>query len=104
MRAKLLRPIDPGEIRTETFDFTADLGTETIASADPVTASVVRGGDDPTPADILNGASTTSGVFVYQSVTGAGAVANVDYKLRSRVTTNTGRKLVLVGILPVRTA
>lgn len=100
-RAKLLRPKDPGETRTETFDFTADLGAETISSADTVTATVYRG-TDLSPSLLLNGASTQSGVFVYQSV--IGGVADVDYKLRARVTTNTGRKLVLAGILPVRDA
>lgn len=101
MPAKYLRPKDPAETRTERFDFTLDLGGETISTFDAVTATVVRGAD-PTPAALLNGAATQTGAYVYQSV--IGGVADADYKLRSRVTTNTGRKLVLVGILPVRTA
>lgn len=100
-RAKLLRVKDPGETRTETFDFTLDLGIETIASADAVTATVYRG-TDATPSALLNGASTFVSPFVYQSV--IGGLANVDYKIRSRVVTSSGRKLVLTGILPVRDA
>ncbi len=99
--ARYLSPKDPAETRTETFEFAAYLGGETIGSADAVTCSVYRG-TDASPGAVLNGASSTSGTKVTQSVTLG--VADVDYKLRSRITTNTGRKLVLPGILPVRTA
>lgn len=94
---------DPGEVLVLTFDFTKDLGGETIV-APPAVAVTVHAGGDGTPAAILDGAAQLDATSkkVLQSV--QGGVAAVDYRLQVTVDTNGGRTLVMAMILPVRPA
>ena len=94
---------DPEEVVTLTFDFTKDLGAETINGA-PVIALTVVSGTDPASAAVLNGAAQLDGTskMVVQSV--KAGVANVDYRVKVKVPTTGGRVLTLARILPVRDA
>jgi hypothetical protein len=92
---------DPEEVVTLTFDFTDELGAETIEPGPAVTIAV-RKGADPDVAQVVNGAPQVSGATVLQSV--KAGVAGVDYAVRCKVTTSGGRVLVLGRVLPVRNA
>lgn len=93
---------DPSEIVTVTFDFTSELGSETI-SGSPTVTNEVAGGTDAAFASMLNGApSASGGNKVLQSV--KLGVHGVNYKLKALVNTSASRTLVLSAILPVRSA
>jgi hypothetical protein len=92
---------DPAEAISLPFDFTADLGTETIASVAP-TSVTVDVGTDAAVASVPNGTPVVVGGLVYVPV--KAGVHLVDYVVRCAATTNTGRVLVMAGLLPVRTA
>lgn len=86
---------DYEEVRPVTFDFTADLGAESILTA-TVSAGTIAGSDS-NPSAIITGGSTISGPKVIQSI-GQGLIG-VDYLLRCKITTSGGRTLVLSGSL-----
>ena len=81
-------PKDPQEIKTAVFDFTNQLGTNTISSA-AVTVDVVRGVDAASAA-MLSGAAITSGAYVRQLV--ANGVLGVSYALHCVVTDAAGQR------------
>jgi hypothetical protein len=92
---------DPSEVQTLAFDFSPDLGTETLAA--PLTVGVeLLAGTDASPNDIINGSPVIVGSTVVQSVTGG--VSNCDYRIWSKAQTSGGRTLVVAGVLPVRDA
>lgn len=87
-----------GETADYQFDFSSRLAVgETISSA-TVTATVYSG-TDASPSSIINGADSTSGAIVTQSITGG--VLGVLYELICAATTSTGQVLQLVGILAI---
>jgi hypothetical protein len=94
---------DPEEILTLTFDFSADLAGETINGA-PVVSVAAYSGTDAAPGDVLNGAAQLDGTStkVLQSV--KAGLADVDYRVKVKVTTAGGRTLAMARILPVRNA
>ncbi len=82
-------PKDPQEIKTVIFDFTNQIGTNTLNSA-TVGVSVLSG-SDPFPDSICNGSPTVSATpYVRQRV--VGGVLGVSYKLTCVATDNTGDK------------
>jgi hypothetical protein len=89
---------DPEEIVDPSFDFTKDLGAEQIQAGTPVVTIAVVSGVDAGAAAMLQGAPTIVGNIVFQRL--RDGLDKVDYKLRCKVTTSGGRKLVLA--LPVR--
>lgn len=91
---------DPEEVVVLSFDFAAELGTESLAS--PVFAASVHRGTDPDVAQLPNGAPVVQGSKVLQSV--KAGKDGVDYYVRMKAQTSGGRTLVLAGILPVREA
>lgn len=93
---------DPEEVVTLTFDFTADLDGETVSA--PVVSVSTFAGVDAAPGNVLNGAAQVDGTAtkVMQSV--RLGLADVDYRVKARVTTSGARTLVLARILPVRNA
>lgn len=90
---------DPAEVLVLAWDFTAELGAETLSAVTSVTASVLAG-TDPSPASLLSGAPGISGASVTQII--QGGVAGCDYQLKAQVSTSGGRVLVLSGLLPLR--
>jgi hypothetical protein len=93
---------DPEEIIVATFDFTKDLGTESITAASQAVAASVVSGVDAGVAGTLLGAPSVAGSLVYQKF--QLGVGGNNYKLRCRVDTSAGRRLVLSLIIPVRAA
>jgi hypothetical protein len=94
---------DPEEIVDLSFDFTKDLGDELINGAVPVVVSVaLQKGVDADVGLVIQGAATIVGKIVFQRV--RLGVALCDYRFRCRIDSNTGRRLVLPLLLPVRTA
>lgn len=102
MTPQRLDPKTVAEKVTITFSFaTALVAGEAITT----TASVIVApyiGADAAPSAMLNGAATvdTANGLILQSF--MGGVAVVDYLLTARVTTNQGRVLEDLAILPVR--
>jgi hypothetical protein len=90
---------DPDETRYVTFDFTDDLGAETVSSVQPCTISV-DGGVDASASSVLSGSASNVGAIVQQKV--VGGVHGVNYKIEAKIVTSGGRTLVLPAILPVR--
>lgn len=87
-----------GETKNYVFDFTSELApSETISSA-TVTATVYSG-TDGSPSAIINGADTTSGPRVTQSITGG--VAGVIYYVVCSATTSASQILRRVGYIAV---
>lgn len=93
---------DPAETNTLAFDFSPDLGTETLAAASQTSGIELLAGTDASPANVLNGAPAISGALVMQSV--KAGVAGCDYRVWAKANTSGGRTLVVAGVLPVRTA
>ncbi len=92
----------PNKVSTEsiivTFDFTNDMGAgEAISTA--VTTAAVSQGIDPSPANILSGASTISGLTVLQRIIGGSS--GVIYCLTCTITTGAGNTKILKGTIPV---
>lgn len=92
-----LPPKSTAEIVPIQFDFTAELGAETVITQ-LVTASLLSGYDS-TPANVLSGSATNVSGVITQTITG-GIAGNV-YKLTAKITTSGNRTLVLVAYLPV---
>lgn len=92
---------DPEEIIDASFDFTSDLDGETIAAASAIVTIALASGADPGVAAMLSGAPTIAGAIVFQRL--VNGVDQAVYRLRCKITTSSGRKLVLPLTLPVRT-
>lgn len=90
---------DPAEVVIISFDFSAELVTESITGS-PTVACTVHKGMDTSPGAVIYGAPAVVGQTVMQTV--CAGIDVVDYKLRALITTSGGRTLVLSGILPVR--
>lgn len=80
------------------FDFTSKLAAGETISTKVVTATVLSG-VDPTPSAIVNGAATSSGSIVTQSITAG--VLGVFYLLVCKITTSLSQTLSLGGVLLV---
>lgn len=93
---------DPAEVQVLGFDFSPDLGTETLSTGTMQSGVELLAGEDPSPSSLLNGAPTIDGSTVVQSV--KEGVAGCDYRVWAKVQTSGGRVLVVAGILPVRDA
>lgn len=93
---------DPAETQALAFDFSPDLGTETLTAASQTSGIELLAGTDAAYASVLNGAPVISGTKVLQSV--KLGVHNCDYRVWAKANTSGGRTLVVAGILPVRTA
>lgn len=94
------QPKDTAERISLPFDFTLDLGSETIVTA--TAAFAVDAGTDATPGNMANGSTVITGAIV--SVPVKDGVAQVDYVVTCTATTSGSRVLVLAGLLPVRVA
>lgn len=94
-------PKDPAEKVTLTFDFSAELGSATIAGTPVCTVTLVAG-TDASPSSLLSGAAQVSGGNVLQLVHNGSAGA--DYDVKCTATLDDTRILVLGRILPVRSA
>jgi len=79
------------------FDFTSDLGAETITAIAMTVVPMV--GADVAPSGLLNGSPTSASGIVTQWV--HAGVSGVIYHVICQVTTSGGRILVLTASLPV---
>lgn len=91
---------DPAEIVDVSFEFTAELGAETITPLSPVVTVALVSGVDADPSAILQGAASIVGGVVLQRV--RQGVDKCDYHMRCVVDTDSGRRLVRSLVLPVR--
>lgn len=94
-------PMDVAEADNIAFDFTRELDDgETLMSAPAptVTCEWHSGPADEQAATRITGAPQISGGLVVQSATGG--LPGTTYLLRCTVTTSSGRKLVIPGLLP----
>jgi len=80
------------------FDFISKLAVGETISTKVVTASVWSG-VDANPSAIINGAATSSGTVVTQSITAG--VLGVIYLLKCSITTSAAQTLSLAGLLTV---
>lgn len=88
---------DPEEIKTVTFDFSADAVEITSAT---LTTSYLSGIEDPAPADVLEGSRTIAGPLVMQRVkTGKDGT---HYAIRCKGVDADGEVHVISVELPVR--
>lgn len=102
---KAWSPVDPAEEVVLTFDLTDDqrlASDETISATD--VAISVRKGTDASPQNVITGAAQAVGKLVLWRKRRDAGVAGVDYEVRLRIDTSTTQRLVVVGLLPVRTA
>lgn len=90
---------DPEEIKTVTFDFSAD--AETIASAE-ITAVAILGPDDPAAQEVVMGGHSVDGALVMQRI--QGGLDGTTYTLRCVGHDADGEVHVLPVLLPVKTA
>jgi len=94
---------DPAEKISLPFDFTSDLGGESIAAGSPaVTFTLDAGSEGADPTLAANGTPVIAAGVVYVPV--QQGVAQCDYIVKCQVDTSGGRRLVLAGLLPVRSA
>lgn len=94
-------PMDVGEVDNIPFDFSRQLAADETLAADPaptVTCEWASGPADEDASTRITGAPQISGAVVLQRATGG--LAGTTYLLRCTVTTSTGRKLVVAGLLP----
>lgn len=99
MRLISLFPLKhPTEVQALTFDFTGVAGTAALASA-TVAALNGLGVVDPSPAGILSGAATVSGLVVTQKV--IGGLSGATYELQCTATDTAGNSFLLSALLPV---
>lgn len=82
-------PIEIGEIKTLTFDFTAEAKSGAVLSAPSVVVEVLSG-TDLTPSNVKLGVATVDGLNVLQKVQ-PGVVGCV-YKLRALVSDAAGNR------------
>lgn len=105
----VLDPLDVAEDDVITFDFSskAAAGETSITSIVELSCGVYDG-IDPAPANLLYGASQTTGMQVLQGIVGALAFANtpgglqdVQYHIRCVAKMNSGHNRTLACLLPV---
>jgi len=89
---------DPEEIKTVTFDFSADATSITAAV---ITPAAYSGRADESPAEVV-GEKTIDGAKVNLRVKAGQSGTN--YALRCEATDADGEVHVAVGLLPVKTA
>ena len=99
---KMFSKKSPAETVPLAFDFTADLGVETINGTPTISVALWGAVPDPTPNAIISGGVALVGGVAQQKVTGG--VLGADYYLTCVAVTSGGRTLALGGILPVRNA
>lgn len=92
-------PIDPQEIKLVTFTFVNELAGAELSSA-TVSCTVVTGGADPTPANLLIGEPDISGTDVKQRV--HGGINGITYRLRAQASDNVGNVHVIKTRMLVR--
>lgn len=85
-----------GETELVVFDFTSKMVVGTTISTKTTTCSVYSG-TDSSPSSVINGAATSSGQKVTQSVTGG--VLGVVYLLVCTITTSDSQTLILSAFL-----
>lgn len=88
---------DPGETVTLEFDYTKLGGTPT----DPDITAETLVGEDASPSAVLQGLPAVVGDKVYQKATAG--LNGVDYAVKCYADTPNGDRLLIDGILPVRT-
>ena len=97
--------VDPGEELVCTFDLSDDerlADDETLTS--PSITITVRKGTDANPSNVQTGSPQVVGRLVLWRKRRDAGVAGTDYEVRLQVDTSAGQRLVVVGMLPVRTA
>ena len=102
MNPQRLDPKTVGETITVTFSFAAALVSgEAITTTNTIVVAPYIG-IDSSPSSMINGAASVDTVngLILQSFKGGNAI--VDYLLTARVTTNQGRVLEDLAVLPVR--
>ena len=87
------------EVKNIPFDFISNLGVSETISTKVVTASVYSG-VDAAPSGVINGAATSSGTVVTQSV--QAGVVGVVYELLCKITTSAGQTLELAAFFVVQ--
>lgn len=96
---------DPLEEVPFTANFTNCLAkispTETISSVLSIAVTVVLG-VDASPSSILLGSPEISADSKKVSHVITGGLDGVSYKIKTRVQTSSGKKIVIAGIVPVR--
>ncbi len=95
---ELLLPKDVAETDVITFDFAESLGEDEVILGATVDVSVAKG-LDATPMSIRSGSAQVATPVVLQQV--VGGVRNTEYLLVCAATTDSGRILVVAGLLPV---
>lgn len=80
-------PIESGEVKAITFDFSVD-ATEGSTLVSPTVTCTVLHGTDATPSAVLVGSATVVGHTVVQLV--QPGVVGVNYLVRALVSENTG--------------
>jgi len=98
---KWLAVRDPEEWVVVSVDFARLIPDGDSLHTPSVEASVLRG-TDASPAAVLSGAPQINGTIVAQLM--AAAVDGVDYKLRFKVQSVSGRRPVFAVAIPVRLA
>lgn len=88
---------DPAEHVTITFDYSQELGLESIVAASVLV--IVLHGIDPSPLSMLNSAPSIIGAQVLQAI--KGGISGVQYEFKCTITTSGGRILTLGGPLSV---
>lgn len=68
MTTEVFATKDPAAIQNLAFDFSPDLGSETLTGASQTSGIEVLAGTDASPSNVLNGAPIPSGTLVVQSV------------------------------------
>ena len=90
-------PKDPQEIKTVIFDFTNQLGGNTIVST-VITVSVLMG-VDAAAAGLVSGAAVVSGSLVRQKIANGGL--GVEYKISCLLVDSTGQKHLVSAELDI---
>lgn len=94
---------DPEERVTVTFDFTPDLGADTITPASAVvTVALKRGDPDPAAGTMVYAGPTVTGSKVLVGI--ANGLAGRDYHIKCKVNTLGNHTYAQACVLPVRDA
>lgn len=97
-RPEILEDLDVAEVDTVQFSYADELRAGEVITDATVTSSRYVGAD-PTPQDLLSAARQVVSPDVFQPISGAGAVPDTVYALRSEATTNQGRKLTAAAYM-----
>lgn len=95
----ILLPKLQGATLNVTFDFISNLGVSETISTKVVTASVYSG-VDATPSSVINGAASSSGTIVTQSL--KAGVVGVVYEILCTITTSLSQTLLLSAYFVVQ--